>query len=347
MPCYNEEACIDLYYTAMQGVREKLPLAFEYIFVDDGSKDGTMEKIRGLAAKDDAVRYVSFSRNFGKEAAMYAGLSAATGDLVGLMDVDLQDPPELLLAMYDGIVHEGYDCVACRRTDRKGESKIRSAFARLFYKLINRMSDADIMDGARDYRLMTRRMTDAVLSLCERERFSKGIFGWVGYKTKWLPYKNAERAAGSTKWSFKKLTKYAIGGIEDFSTAPLKYNTVLSVCTFLAAFAFALFDIIWACTHHTVSALCIALPVVLVLCSALFTGLSILGAYVKKIFYETKARPVYLVRETEKDFLLGEREKAKMQPISVRGAEENNGEDDATAQAVAEVAATRNTEDKP
>lgn len=267
---------------------------------------------------------------------MYAGLTAATGDLVGLMDVDLQDPPELLLDMYDGIVNEGYDCVACRRTTRKGESKIRSAFARLFYKLINRMSDADIMDGARDYRLMTRRMTDAVLSLCERERFSKGIFGWVGYKTKWLPYENVERAAGKTKWSFRKLTKYAIGGIEDFSTAPLKYNTVLSVSTFFAAVAFAVFDIVWACTHHTLGTLFVLLPVLLTLFSALFTGLSVLGAYVKKIFYETKARPVYLVRETEKDISSDERERAK----EAANACQNTSIRDAMGQAEQEVAAT-------
>lgn len=301
VPCYNEEACIDAYYAAMQTVRARLDVAFEYIFVDDGSRDATIDKIRALAAQNDEVRYISFSRNFGKEAAIYAGLQAASGDLVGLMDADLQDPPEMLLEMYEGIVREGYDCVACRRTDRKGESKIRSAFARLFYKLINKMSDADIMDGARDYRLMTRRMTDAVLSLAERERFSKGIFGWVGYKTKWLPYKNVERVAGSTKWSFRKLTKYAVSGIEDFSTAPLRFNGVLSVLCLLAAVAFAVFDIAWACTHHTVTALFVLLPVLLFLFCLLFCGLSILGAYVKKIFYESKARPVYLVRETEKD----------------------------------------------
>ncbi len=303
VPCYNEEACVEKYYEAMQKVRDKLAYDFEYVFVDDGSRDRTLSIIRRLAANDPAVRYVSFSRNFGKEAAILAGLRAAKGDLVGLMDVDLQDPPEMLLDMMDGIVREGYDCVSCRRTDRKGESKIRSAFARLFYRLINRMSDADIMDGARDYRLMTRAMTDAVLSLSERERFSKGIFGWVGFRTKWLEYKNTERVAGSTKWSFRKLTKYAVGGIEDFSTAPLKYNFLLGLLTFIAAVALAVFDIAWAGTHHVVSSLLILLPILFFVASLLFTGLGILGEYIKKIFYETKARPVYLVRETEEDAL--------------------------------------------
>lgn len=301
VPCYNEEKCVEAYYAAMRPVREQLSADFEFVFVDDGSRDATLEIVRELARKDAAVRYISFSRNFGKEAAMLAGLQAATGDLVGLMDADLQDPPEMLLEMYKGIVEEGYDCVSCRRADRKGESKIRSAFARLFYKLMNRMSDADIVDGARDYRLMTRKMTDAVLSLSERERFSKGIFGWVGFRTKWLAYKNVERVAGSTKWSFKKLTKYAVSGIEDFSTAPLKINFVFSVLLFLAALAFAVFDIVWAATGHAVSTLFILFPVLFFIACLLFFGLGILGEYVKKIFYEVKNRPVYLVRETERD----------------------------------------------
>lgn len=301
VPCYNEEACVEKYYEAMELVRKKLPTEFEYIFVDDGSKDNTLNILRKLSSCDDAVRYVSFSRNFGKEAAILAGLKAAKGDYVGLMDADLQDPPEMLLEMYSGLVNEGYDCVSCRRTDRKGESKIRSAFARMFYKLINRMSDADIMDGARDYRLMTRRMTDSVLSMSERERFSKGIFGWVGFKTKWLEYKNTERVAGNTKWSFKKLTKYAIGGIEDFSTAPLKFNFIFSMLSFIVALTFAVLDIVWACIGHGVSALFIALPVMCFIASLLLFGMGLLGEYIKKIFYEVKARPVYIVRETDDD----------------------------------------------
>lgn len=301
VPCYNEQECIGKYYEAMQQVRRKLSADFEYIFVDDGSKDNTLSLIRELADTDSSVRYLSFSRNFGKEAAILAGLKAADGDLVGLMDADLQDPPEMLLDMVDGIVNEGYDCVSCNRTDRKGESRVRSAFVRVFYKLFRRMTDVNVVDGARDYRLMTRKMTDAVLSMAERERFSKGIFAWVGFKTKWLPYRNAERAAGKTKWSFKKLTKYAIGGIEDFSVAPLRYNFVLSVLSMLAALTFAVLDVVWACIGHGVSALFIVLPVLCLLASLLFAGLGILGEYVKKIFYEVKARPVFVVRETDAD----------------------------------------------
>ena len=301
IPCYNEGECIDKYYAAMQPVRKQLDTEFEYIFVDDGSTDNTLALVRALAAQNDEVRYVSFSRNFGKESAIYAGLQHATGDYVGLMDADLQDPPEMLLEMYKGVTQEGYDCVGCRRSDRKGESKIRSAFARMFYRLINRMSDVEIVDGARDYRLMSRKMTDAVLEIAERERFSKGIFSWVGFKTKWLEYKNTERVAGKTKWSFSKLTKYAVDGIEDFSTAPLKYNLALTIILLVAALAFAAFDIGWACGGGYVGALFIILPVVLFVASLLAFGLTVLGEYIKKIFKEVKARPVYLVRETEKD----------------------------------------------
>ena len=305
IPCYNEEECIKKYYEAMEETREKLPCDFEYVFVDDGSRDRTLEIVRGLAALDPNVRYVSFSRNFGKEAAILAGLRAANGDLVGLMDVDLQDPPEMLIEMYEGIVNEGYDCVSCRRTDRKGESKIRSSFARTFYKLINRMSDAEVVDGARDYRLMTRKMTDAVLSLSERDRFSKGIFGWVGFKTKWLEYRNIERSAGKSKWSFRKLTKYAIGGIEDFSTSPMKFNFVMCVLTFLTALGLSVTDIVFACIGHAIAGYMIVLPVTFALASFMFAGIWIVSEYVKKIFREVKGRPEYIVRETERDSVGG------------------------------------------
>lgn len=302
IPCYNEEGCIEKYYETMRTVRQRLDVDFEYIFVDDGSRDGTLGLIKALALADKEVRYISFSRNFGKEAAIYAGLKSADGDYVGLMDVDLQDPPEMLLEMYEELsTGNTYDCVGCRRTNRKGESKIRSAFARMFYRLINRMSDVEIVDGARDYRLMTRRMTDAVLAMSERDRFSKGIFGWVGFNTKWLEYQNTERIAGKTKWSFRKLTKYAVGGIEDFSTAPLKFNSFMAILLFVAAVAFAIFDTVWACIGNDVSALFIALPIIFFVASMLAAGLMLIGEYIKKIFKEVKARPVYLVRETDKD----------------------------------------------
>lgn len=300
VPCYNEEQCIEKYYEAMKPVREKIPEQFEFIFVDDGSKDKTLSIIKDLAKKDKQVRFISFSRNFGKEAAMYAGLKAATGDLVSLMDVDLQDKPELLIDMYKGITEEGYDCVACKRIKRKG----RVAFlSKIFYGIVNKMSDVHMTEGERDFRLMTRKMTDAVLSLCEKERFIKGIFNWVGFNVKWLEYESVDRVAGGSKWSVKTLTKYALGGLEDFSTAPLKYNFVLSFLCMLATLIFVVLDIVWAATGYTVTELFIILPVVLFLFGLLFFGVGILGEYVKKTFTEVKSRPVYIVKETEKDNL--------------------------------------------
>lgn len=300
VPCYNEEQCIEKYYEAMKPVREKIPDEFEFIFVDDGSKDKTLSIIKDLAKKDKQVRFISFSRNFGKEAAMYAGLKAATGDFVSLMDVDLQDKPELLIDMYKGITEEGYDCVACKRTKRKG----RVAFlSKIFYGIVNKMSDVHMTEGERDFRLMTRKMTDAVLSLCEKERFIKGIFNWVGFNVKWLEYESVDRVAGGSKWSVKTLTKYALGGLEDFSTAPLKYNFVLSFLCMLATLIFVVLDIVWAATGYTVTELFIVLPVVLFLFGLLFFGVGILGEYVKKTFTEVKSRPVYIVKETEKDNL--------------------------------------------
>ncbi len=300
VPCYNEEQCIEKYYEAMKPVREKIPEEFEFIFVDDGSKDKTLSIIKDLAKKDKQVRFISFSRNFGKEAAMYAGLKAAMGDFVSLMDVDLQDKPELLIDMYKGITEEGYDCVACKRTKRKG----RVAFlSKIFYGIVNKMSDVHMTEGERDFRLMTRKMTDAVLSLCEKERFIKGIFNWVGFNVKWLEYESVDRVAGGSKWSVKTLTKYALGGLEDFSTAPLKYNFVLSALCMLATLIFVVLDIVWVATGYTVTELFIVLPVVLFLFGLLFFGVGILGEYVKKTFTEVKSRPVYIVKETEKDNL--------------------------------------------
>lgn len=300
VPCYNEEQCIEKYYEAMKPIREKIPEEFEFIFVDDGSKDKTLSIIKNLAKKDVQVRFISFSRNFGKEAAMYAGLKAATGDLVSLMDADLQDKPELLIDMYKGIVEEGYDCVACKRTKRKGKVAFLS---RIFYGIVNKMSDVHMTEGERDFRLMTRKMTDAVLSLCEKERFIKGIFSWVGFNVKWLEYESVDRVAGESKWSVKKLTKYALGGLEDFSAVPLKYNFVLSFLCMLATLVFVVLDVVWAATGYTVTELFIVLPVALFLFGLLFFGVGILGEYVKKTFTEVKSRPVYIVKETEKDNL--------------------------------------------
>lgn len=273
---------------------------FEFVFIDDGSRDNTLSVLRRLAAADRRVRFVSFSRNFGKEAGMLAGLEAATGDYVALMDADLQDPPALLPELYRAVTEEGYDCAATRRTTRAGEPPIRSFFARLFYRLIHKISDADIVDGARDYRLMRRAVVDAILSMREYNRFSKGIFGWVGFRTKWIPFVNVERVAGETKWSFWKLFRYSLEGIVAFSTVPLALASVLGVLLCLIAFVFILVVL--------VKTLAFGDPVggwPSMICVILFLGgvqllcIGILGQYLSKTYLETKRRPIYLVRETE------------------------------------------------
>ena len=244
VPCYNEQEALPIFYSTIKPILEKLPLDHELVFVDDGSKDNTAKLLKEYAEKDEKVKYVIFSRNFGKESAMYAGLENCKGDYVAIMDADLQDPPEKLQEMYDLIINAGYDCVATRRVTRKGEPKIRSWFARQFYKLINKWSQTEVVDGARDYRLMKRSMVDSILSMKEYNRFSKGIFSWVGYKTKWLEYENIERCAGETKWNFKKLFVYAIEGIIAFTLAPLyaivKLGVGLLILDILAAIVFAI-----------------------------------------------------------------------------------------------------------
>ena len=301
VPCYNEEASLPLFYREITRVAAEMDYAdFEFVFIDDGSEDNTLPTLRRLAAADRRVRFVSFSRNFGKEAGMLAGLEAATGDFVALMDADLQDPPSLLPELYRAVTEEGYDCAATRRTTREGEPPIRSFFARMFYRIINKISDADIVDGARDYRLMRRRVVDAILSMREYNRFSKGIFGWVGFKTKWVPFVNVERVAGETKWSFWKLFLYSLEGIVAFSTVPLALASVLGVLLCLAAFVFIVVVL--------VKTLAFGDPVggwPSMMCVILFLGgvqllcIGILGQYLSKTYLETKRRPVYLVRETE------------------------------------------------
>ena len=305
VPCYNEEQALPLFYQEITRVAQEMaPVDFEFLFVDDGSKDNTLPVLRSLAEADKRVRFLSFSRNFGKEAGMLAGLQHAKGDFVALMDADLQDPPSLLPELYHAVTQEGYDCAATRRTTRQGEPPIRSFFARQFYRLINRISDADIVDGARDYRLMRRSVVNAILSLGEYNRFSKGIFGWVGFKTKWVPYENVERVAGETKWSFWKLFRYSLEGIVGFSTVPLAMASVLGVVLCLAA-AVAILLIV-------VKTLLFGDPVggwPSMMCAILFLGgvqllsIGILGQYLAKTYLETKKRPVYLVRETEEGVL--------------------------------------------
>ncbi|MCJ0574918.1 glycosyltransferase family 2 protein, partial [Enterococcus cecorum] len=233
VPCYNEEETVELFYNTTEKIRQELSMEFEYIFVNDGSRDETLIRLRNLAKKNSNVRYLSFSRNFGKEAALYAGLKAATGDLITVMDADLQDPPELLPEMIMSVELDDYDCIGTRRTTRKGEPPIRSFFAKMFYRIVNRIGEVEMVDGARDYRLMTRQMVNSILELSEYNRFSKGLFSWVGFKTKYISFENRERVAGKTSWSFWKLFKYSIDGIINFSEAPL------NIASFIGAFSCA------------------------------------------------------------------------------------------------------------
>lgn len=293
VPCYNEEKVVPIFY---REVKKFLSFEHEIIFIDDGSKDGTLAEIEKLASQDKSVRYVSFSRNFGKEAAMYAGLEHSKGQYMVIMDVDLQDPPDLLPEMMAALDSGEYDSVATRRVNRKGEPPIRSFFARLFYKIINKLSDVDIVDGARDYRMMNRIMVESILSLKEYNRFSKGIFGWVGFKTKWIPFENRERVAGETKWSFWKLLAYSIQGIVAFTTAPLTIAVVIGLFFCLTAFIMVMVVI--------GKTLLLGDPVggwPSLVCIILFVSgiqlfcLGIIGKYLDKTYLEVKQRPIYLV----------------------------------------------------
>lgn len=300
IPCYNEEETIQIFYDEIEKyIPKMLELEFEFIFVDDGSKDGTLHEIKRLANMDKRVKYISFSRNFGKEAGLFAGLEAATGDYIVTMDVDLQDPPFLLEDMYKAIKEEGYDCAATMRTDRKGEAPIRSWFARKFYSLINKISNADIVDGARDYRFMTRQMVDAILSMREYNRFTKGIFGWIGFKTKWIPFENVERSAGTTKWSFWKLFLYALEGIIAFSTTPLWISSLLGlVCCFIAVIAL-IFIVVRAFIYgDPVAGWPSMISTIIFIGGLQMFCMGILGMYVSKLYLEAKQRPIYITRET-------------------------------------------------
>ena len=300
VPCFNEEEVIPLYYEEMQKVRkqEEGKIDFEIIFIDDGSKDKTLEVIKKLSEQDECIHYVSFSRNFGKEAAMYAGFEHANGEYVVTMDVDLQDPPHLIPEMIRCIEEEGYDSVATRRVTRKGEPPIRSFFARRFYGLINKISDADIVDGARDFRMMTRDMVNSVLALSEYNRFSKGIFGWVGYRTKWLEYENVERAKGETKWNFWKLLVYSLDGITAFSTAPLLIASFVGVLFCIIAFLMIIFIIVRKLIFgDPVSGWPSLVCIILMTSGVQFFCTGILGQYLAKAYMEVKRRPIYLVKE--------------------------------------------------
>jgi len=300
VPCYNEEASLPIFYEEVCSVASAIAdYEITLLLVNDGSKDRTLSIMRELAQKDERVRYISFSRNFGKEAAMYAGFCNAKGDYVAVMDADMQDPPSLLPEMVEILETQEYDSVATRRVTREGEPPIRSFFARMFYRIINKISDADIVDGARDFRLMKREMVDAIVAMCEYNRFSKGIFGWIGFKTNWLPYKNVERVAGETKWDFWGLFRYSIDGIVNFSQAPLSIASLVGLLLTVVSFAATLFVIVrrlifgdpvagWAST----------------VCIILFMGglqllcMGIMGQYLAKTYLEVKHRPHYIVAET-------------------------------------------------
>jgi glucosyltransferase len=299
VPCYNEEAALPIFYEEITKVFIKIESTYELILVNDGSKDNTLSIIKKFAATDNHVKYISFSRNFGKESAMYAGFCNSKGDYVAVMDADMQDPPSLLPQMLDILENSEYDSVATRREDRNGEPPVRSFFARKFYKIINRVSDADVVDGARDFRLMKREMVDAIVSMSEYNRFSKGIFGWVGFKTYWMPYENVERVAGETKWNFWKLFKYAISGIINFSQAPLDmvsyigvFSTVGSLIALIAIIVKKL--VLGDPVQGWASMVCI----IIFMSGLILFCLGIIGQYVAKIYMETKNRPHYIASES-------------------------------------------------
>ena len=303
VPCYNEQESLPFFYEEITKVAKKMKtVEFEFLFINDGSKDDTLSVLQELAKKDQRVRYVSFSRNFGKEAAMYAGFENSTGDYVAVMDADLQDPPSLLPEMLNAIEEEGYDSVATRRVTRKGEPPIRSFFARMFYKIINKISKADIVDGARDYRLMNKKMVNAILSMSEYNRFSKGIFGWVGFKTKWLEYENIERVAGETKWNFWKLFLYSLEGIVGFSTMPLQIASIMGILFLFIAFIAIILVIVKTLAFGDPVAGWPSLACIIFFVSGVqLFCLGIIGQYLSKTYLETKRRPIYIVKETEKD----------------------------------------------
>ena len=300
VPCYNEEESVALFYEELlknEPFFQEHQIELELLYINDGSRDRTVEEVKKLHEKDSRVHLVSFSRNFGKEAAMYAGLEHSKGDYVVMMDVDLQDPPALLPEMFTHI-WEGYDSVATRRVSRKGEPPVRSFFARMFYRLMKKISKTEIMDGARDYRLMTRQMVDAILSMQEYNRFTKGIFGWVGFNTKWLEFENVERARGETKWNFWKLFLYSLDGITAFSTVPLMLASVVGVLFCLLAFIMIIFIIVRKLIFgDPVSGWPSLVCIILMTSGVQFFCTGILGQYLAKTYMEVKHRPIYLVKE--------------------------------------------------
>lgn len=300
VPCYNEEETIPIFYKEINKLSQKMNyLDFEFIFVDDGSKDKTLLVIKEYEQKDSRVKYLQFSRNFGKEAAMLSGMEFSKGDYVTIMDADLQDPPELLEKMYHYIVDENYDCVGTRRVNRKGEPPIRSFFAKMFYKLINKISKIEMVDGARDYRLMTRQMVDAILQVKEYNRYSKGLFSFVGFNTKWLEFENVERVAGKSKWSFWNLFSYALDGITAYSTLPLAIATFMGILFFLISLIVIIFIIVRTLIFgDPVSGWPSLVCIILFVSGVQLLSIGILGQYLSKTYLETKRRPIYILKDT-------------------------------------------------
>lgn len=296
----EEQESLPLLYSELVKVSQQMSEQnFEFLFVNDGSRDRTLDILKELAQKDERVKYISFSRNFGKESAMYAGLDNARGDYVAFMDADMQDPPALLPEMYKAVTEEGYDSVATRRVTRKGEPPIRSFFARMFYRIMNKISDTDIVDGARDFRLMNCKFVDALLQMKEYNRFSKGLFGWVGYKTKWIEFENVERVAGETKWSFWSLFKYSIEGILAFTTAPLVIASVLGILLCFLAFVFIVFIIVRKiCFNNSVNGWASMVCIISLLGGLQLFAIGVVGQYLAKLYLEIKNRPIYLIGET-------------------------------------------------
>lgn len=302
VPCFNEQEALPLFYDEVTAVLNTMQCAYEILFVNDGSRDETLAILKGFAEKDEHVTYLSLSRNFGKEAAMYAGFCNTTGDYVAVMDADMQDPPALLPEMVKMLETGEYDSVATRRVNREGEPPIRSWFARRFYKLINRISDADIVDGARDFRLMKREMVDAIVAMGEYNRFSKGIFGWIGFKTYWLPYQNVERVAGETKWNFWKLLKYAFDGIINFSEVPLSIASWSGMgMAFVASIMLVVIIVRRLCFGDPVAGWASTMCVIVFIGAIQLFCIGIMGQYLAKTYNETKKRPHYIISESNKE----------------------------------------------
>lgn len=302
VPCYNEEEALPIFYNEFNKVANEMSSEkFELLLVNDGSKDNTLSVMKSFAAKDERIKYISFSRNFGKEAAIFAGLKNSTGDYVALMDADLQDPPSLLPEMFKAITEEGYDSVATRRATRSGEPKVRSFFAGRFYKIMSKVSDTEMVNGARDYRLMTRNFVNALLKMSEKNRFTKGMFGWIGFRTKWIEFENVERSAGKTKWSFWKLFSYALDGIVEFSSFPLTFGAIVGIIFMVSGFLGAIATAICRLCDLNASVLLYFACLAVFLCGITVFYMGVLGKYISHIYTETKSRPIYIVGETNID----------------------------------------------